>query len=51
MPAGPKPKFSFFSVILGLFLTNLILITTAISYPFFRQGSSYMRLNSGPPQK
>ena len=34
------------TVIVGYFLTNIILFTAGISYPFFKQGSSYSRITA-----
>jgi hypothetical protein len=43
LPDEPR-HFSFGTVIRGYFLTIMILLTTGLSYPFFRQGSSYSRI-------
>lgn len=43
LPDGPH-HYPIATMIKGYFLTNLIMLATGISYPFFRQGSSYARL-------
>lgn len=45
LPEG-KPRYSFGTVIAGYVLTLLILLATGISYAWFRQGSSYAKLDS-----
>jgi len=44
LPDG-KHKYSIFTVIRGYILTNIIMLSTGLSYPFFRQGSVYKRIN------
>ncbi len=47
----PKPQnFSLVTVAKGWILTTLLLMTTGLSYPFYRQSSSYARLTSKAPQ-
>lgn len=43
LPDGPR-RYSVLTVINGYILTNIIMLATALSYPFFRQGSSYTRV-------
>lgn len=43
LPDGPR-RYSLITVIKGYILTNMIMLATGLSYPFFRQGSSYARL-------
>lgn len=45
LPDGPR-RYSLATVIKGYTLTNMIMLTTGLSYPFFRQGSSYARLGA-----
>jgi hypothetical protein len=47
LPDGPR-HFSIFTVIKGYILTMTIMLTTGLSYPFYRQGSSYARLGGTP---
>jgi cellulose synthase/poly-beta-1,6-N-acetylglucosamine synthase-like glycosyltransferase len=48
VPGGTQ-RFSIITVVNGYILLNLILIVTAISYPFFKQGSAYKRLAGATP--
>jgi cellulose synthase/poly-beta-1,6-N-acetylglucosamine synthase-like glycosyltransferase len=41
-----EPDYSPVTVVFGYILTNVILLATALTYPFFRQNSSYSRLPS-----
>jgi hypothetical protein len=41
---GRSAHFSFATMVKGYVLTLTILLTTGLSYPFFRQGSSYRRI-------
>ena len=45
LPAGTG-RHSLLTMVKGYVLTNLILFGTAVSYPFFRQGSCYTRLET-----
>ncbi len=44
LPGGP-PSHSLLTTIEGYVLTLIIMLSTALSYPFYRQGSSYARLD------
>ena len=46
LPEDEPPRHSLFTVAKGWVLTTLILLTTGLSYPFYRQGSSYARLSN-----
>jgi cellulose synthase/poly-beta-1,6-N-acetylglucosamine synthase-like glycosyltransferase len=46
LPDGPH-HYPIATVIKGYLLANFIMLATGISYPFFRQGSSYARIGSG----
>jgi cellulose synthase/poly-beta-1,6-N-acetylglucosamine synthase-like glycosyltransferase len=46
LPEPPR-RYSLVTVAVGYVLTNFILMVTALSYPFFRQGSTYARLDGG----
>lgn len=45
LPEGAR-RYSLATVLIGYLLTTLIMLTTGVSYPFFRQGSSYARLHA-----
>jgi len=45
LPGGGR-KHSILTVIKGYFLTNLVMLATGLTYPFFRQGCSYRRLKN-----
>lgn len=45
LPDGPH-HYPIATVIKGYLLANLIMLATGITYPFYRQGSSYARLGS-----
>ncbi|MCI0475716.1 MAG: hypothetical protein L0Y55_05675, partial [Anaerolineales bacterium] len=45
LPGGTR-RYSLATVLIGYLLTTLIMLTTGVSYPFFRQGSSYARLHA-----
>jgi hypothetical protein len=40
---GPKKTYSPWAIIKAYVLTNVVMLTTGVTYPFFRQGSSYTR--------
>jgi hypothetical protein len=44
-----QPSYGFVTLIKGYILTTAILLATGLSYPFFRQGSSYSRFTSTTP--
>ncbi|MEM7584772.1 MAG: glycosyltransferase [Acidobacteriota bacterium] len=44
LPEPEQRKFSLFMIAKGWILTTLILLATGLSYPFYRQSSSYARL-------
>jgi hypothetical protein len=44
-----QPSHGFVTLIKGYVLTTSILLATGLSYPFFRQGSSYSRFTCVPP--
>lgn len=45
LPDGPR-HYSLATIIKGYILTNLIMLTTGLSYPFFRQGITYTRITT-----
>ena len=45
LPDGSR-RYSIVTVVKGYILTNMIMLATGLSYPFFRQGSSYARLGA-----
>jgi len=46
---GRSTHFSFATMVRGYVLTLAILLTTGLTYPFFRQGSSYRRIQDKEP--
>jgi hypothetical protein len=46
LPDSPR-HYSFFAVMKGFLMTLLLLLLTGLTYPFFRQTSSYARLSAG----
>ena len=46
LPEEHPPQHSLVTVIKGWVLTTLILLTTGLSYPFYRQNSTYARLSA-----
>lgn len=42
---GERHRYPLLTIIKGYILTNMIMLATALSYPFFRQGSIYPRIN------
>ena len=49
LPDGPH-HYPISVVIKGYLLTNIIMLATGLSYPFFRQGSSYQRVKIPTPR-
>ncbi len=47
LPEETPRKYSLFLIAKGWVLTTLILLATGLSYPFYRQSSSYTRLDTG----
>jgi poly-beta-1,6-N-acetyl-D-glucosamine synthase len=47
LPGEPQ-SYSLLTTITGYVLTLVIMLATALSYPFYRQGSSYARLGNSP---
>ncbi len=48
LPEAKRRKYSLLTVFKGWVLTTLVLVTTGLSYPFYRQSSSYQRLDGDP---
>ena len=50
LPEDKPQRYSLFTVAKGWVLTTLILLTTGLSYPFYRQSSTYARLAEDVPK-
>jgi hypothetical protein len=50
LPQEEPVRHGLWTKVSGYFLTTFILMVTAITFPFFRQGSNYERLPSGGGQ-